>query len=303
MTPQPVKRIGTGPLRLGILTSIETRHRYFARALDARLQVASVVYARPTYFPAHVDDSELTDADRSIVARHFVERAEEEEAFFGHNAEFLTGTQTRSILQVGPGQLNTSEVVQSLRTAGANTIAVFGTDLIKPPLLAPQLWTMINMHLGLSPYYRGTATNFYPLLNGEPEYIGATIHLLDHGIDSGPILEHARPVIEENDRPHSLGCKAIASGIEAMVQVLTRLNRGEAVTAVPQWKEPRSKVYYRRDYHPRDVVEMYRKWDAGLLRKALAKKCPAPRLVQNGIMPSAGNPVQQPLAVDHAPLS
>jgi methionyl-tRNA formyltransferase len=122
----------------------------------------------------------------------------------------------------------------------------------------------INLHLGLSPYYRGTATNFYPLLNEEPQYVGATIHLLDAGIDSGPILKHARPTITTADRPHTIGCKAILAGIEAMFAVLHDLERGK-LAPVPQWEVPNARVYLRKDYHPRQVVELYRKLDAGLI--------------------------------------
>ena len=143
-------------------------------------------------------------------------------------------------------------------SAGVNTVAVYGTNLVRAPLLERWPGRLINMHLGLSPYYRGTATNFYPLLNDEPEYVGATIHLLDSGIDSGAILKHARPTIVADDMPHTIGCKAIQAGIDKLIDVLPAWHRGER-QPVPQWDVPGAKLYLRKDYHPRQVVELYEK--------------------------------------------
>lgn len=273
------RRVQPPAPRIAILTSVETRHRFFANSITGCFDVAALAYARPTYAPANVDDSDLKPSERAVVAAHFAERSRTEEKFFGHNAQPLEPGLNRAVLNLDPGQLNTNQTVELLQDRGINTLVVFGTDLIKPPLLAPEKWTMINMHLGLSPYYRGTATNFYPLLNEEPQFVGATIHRLDAGIDSGPILQHARPAIEADDRPHSIGCKAIEAGIAAMIHVLKLLEEKPDLPGVPQWREPNSRVYYRRDYHPRQVVKLYQKWNSGLLDRYLASNPPRPRLV------------------------
>ena len=123
---------------------------------------------------------------------------------------------------------------------------------------------IVNLHLGLSPYYRGTATNFYPLVNEEPEYVGATIHLIDTGIDTGPILRHARPSIVADDKPHTIGCKAILAGIEALLSSLDAWCSGQ-IEPVPQWSVSHQRVYLRKDYHPRQVVGLYGKIEAGLI--------------------------------------
>ena len=49
----------------------------------------------------------------------------------------------------------------------------------------------INIHAGVSPYYRGTDCNFWALYDDNPHLVGSTIHLLSKGSDSGPMLYHA----------------------------------------------------------------------------------------------------------------
>ena len=251
-------------MRLGLLTSVETRHRYFVNRIRRAFPVSAVAYERIGYAPAEVDRDNLSPDEARIVAHHFAERTRQEALFFGQESDLVPDDGTCTVRRLEPGRLNTDQTCRFLKSAGVNTLVVYGTNLVKEPLLSQWSDCMINLHLGLSPYYRGTATNFYPLLNEEPEYVGATIHLLDAGIDSGPIFKHVRPVITADDGPHTIGCKAIQVGIEAMIEVLKRWERLAAVP-VPQWQTPNAKLYLRRDYHPRQVVELYRKLEVGLI--------------------------------------
>jgi len=182
----------------------------------------------------------------------------------GHQAGFVEPGDTCGVQFLNPGELNTDATLSFLRKAGVQCLAVYGTNLIKPPLLGAWPGHTINLHLGLSPYYRGTATNFYPLVNGEPQYVGATIHLIDEGIDSGPILRHVRPEIVADDMPHTIGCKAIMAGVDAMIDALSALEQG-TMEPVEQWEEPDAKLYLRKDYHPRHVVQLYQKLKEGLI--------------------------------------
>lgn len=169
-----------------------------------------------------------------------------------------------------PGELNTAGTLRFLESRGVDAVLVFGTNLIKRPLLDQFAGRIINLHLGLSPYYRGTATNFYPLLNDEPEYVGATIHLIDAGIDSGPIIHHARPEIVAGDGPHTIGCKAILAGLEKLRQAAEELAQGR-LRAVTQWPASSPRVYRRKDFHPRHVVELYEKLAGGLIERYAAR--------------------------------
>ena len=67
-----------------------------------------------------------------------------------------------------------------------------------------------------------------------------------------------------NDQPHTIGCKAILAGIDAMISVLSDLDHGR-LNPVPQWEVQGARLYLRKDYHPRQVVELYHKLDAGLI--------------------------------------
>ncbi len=261
-------------MRIGILTSTETRHRHFAQVMRACFDVVAIGYEETGYAPASVVGAGLAQDEAAIVAEHFAERVRQEKAFFGSLSDFVLDGDSCRAVSLKPGELNSDHTVAFLEATGVDTVLIYGTNLIRSPLLERFAGRMVNMHLGLSPYYRGTATNFYPLLNEEPEYVGATIHLIDPGIDSGQIIAHARPVIEPDDRPHTIGCKTILAGIDKIVSVLPDWHRGDR-KSVPQWPVRNPKLYLRKDYHPRQVVALYEKLDRGLIADYLER---APRV-------------------------
>lgn len=265
-------------MRIAVLTSNEIRHRYVARALADEFDVRLVGYQETGYRPADIEPQTPSARTAAIVKHHFQERTRQERAFFGNNSRLLPAAH---LLQLTPETLNSTATIDALAAAGAELVVIYGTSLIRPPLLDAFAGRMINLHLGLSPYYRGTATNFYPLVNDEPQYVGATVHLIDAGIDSGPILHQGRPDITADDMPHTAGCKAILVGVELLKRTLGEWEAGD-VNPVPQWRMPSPRLYLRRHYRAEHVVRLYEMIEAGLFPRYAARKAqvePRVRLV------------------------
>ena len=96
-----------------------------------------------------------------------------------------------------------------------------GTCLLKKKIisLAPNV---INMHTGLSPYYRGGWTNFFPIIDNVYGHFGVTIHRMSIGIDSGDIIFSSQTKIDLNDDYFSINCKAISDGTIIMIKTIKR---------------------------------------------------------------------------------
>ena len=56
---------------------------------------------------------------------------------------------------------------------------------------------LFNIHFSLLPKYRGCHTNYLQLRNGE-KTSGVTLHKIDSGIDSGPIVDYIKFRIKQN---------------------------------------------------------------------------------------------------------
>lgn len=83
---------------------------------------------------------------------------------------------------------------------GARTLLEFRPDIVisaRFSLIFPQRVIdavklgIINVHPGPLPGYRGLFTPFWQIRRGETE-LGCTVHLVDRGIDTGPVLGQAR---------------------------------------------------------------------------------------------------------------
>lgn len=70
--------------------------------------------------------------------------------------------------------------------------------LIKPNLINVPKLKLINIHNALLPKHRGLDSYFYSILNNDP--LGLTAHLIDEGVDTGPIIrfEEHKPRWFEN---------------------------------------------------------------------------------------------------------
>ena len=94
---------------------------------------------------------------------------------------------------------------------------VFGSSFIKKDLVNFLIdHKALNIHLGISPYYRGADCNFWALFDNNPHLVGATIHLLSKGLDSGQILYHALSEIKED--PFIYTMSAVKSAFESITQ-------------------------------------------------------------------------------------
>jgi methionyl-tRNA formyltransferase len=106
-------------------------------------------------------------------------------------------------------------------------------------------------------------------VNREPEYVGATIHYLDAGIDSGPIIAHVRPEMGPHDGPHDVGNRTIISAAAVLTQVAAAHAR-QPVAATPQGGGGR--LYLRRHFTADAVRQCYRNFSDGMIADYLAHR-------------------------------
>ena len=89
-----------------------------------------------------------------------------------------------------------------------------------------------NLHKSYLPYYRGMAPSFYALLNGERR-VGATLHKIAKGFDTGDIITQVEVQVEVGDTVHSLNLKTSEAGGRMMADFLEDTDLGQVV-ATPQ---------------------------------------------------------------------
>ncbi len=252
--------------RIVILTSCALRHDFMrkAMALDPEIQVLRTYREDTTQNLKEV--VEKAPEGQDAMNDHLAMRDRSERDFF---QPFVDMTPDHSNpVTVGRGEVNSPEVWEEISRLSPEAVCVYGTSLIKAEHIEGFPGVFLNVHLGLSPYYRGCATNFWPLVESRPECVGCTFMHIDPGIDTGEVIHQIRARAYPEDTPHSLGNRLIADMVVQYRKLVRNLHR---LTPQPQLEAPESaRVCYRKDFSPEAVATLYDNFAKGMLRDHLA---------------------------------
>lgn len=271
----------TAPVRIVILTGSALRHDFMRKAvaLDPEIEVVLTVCEGLERTMRDVIVPDAADAD--LQHYHLNARDRSERDFF---AAFVSLAPDRSNpIAIPKGTLDRPEHLTRMRDLVPDLVVAYGCSLIKAPMLDAFAGRIVNLHLGLSPYYRGAGTNFWPLVNGEPEYVGATFMHMDSGVDTGPIIHQIRAEVCPGDGPHEIGNRLIADAALIYRDVIREF--ADLVTPPPLPKPATERFYRRADFSPESVRRLYKAFDDGMISDYLAE-----RARRDAVAPITRNP-------------
>jgi methionyl-tRNA formyltransferase len=134
---------------------------------------------------------------------------------------------------VQPPRRAVAPFVTQLREAAPDAIVVWSYSMILPPaVLDVPRFGAVNVHGGLLPGYRGGHVMQWAIINGEPE-TGVTLHYMDAGIDTGPVIAETRVPILADDNAVRVRARLKAAGAELLRHWWPRIANGTA-PRVPQ---------------------------------------------------------------------
>jgi methionyl-tRNA formyltransferase len=174
------------------------RERVLDAVLDAGHEIAGVYVTDPARWPKVAPTMQI--AERRGIGAHIVRRAD--------------------LPALG------------CRLAGETCLSV-GFALIFPPVFLDRVGCCLNVHGTLLPNYPGARTLNWIIAKGERES-GVTVHLVDAGVDTGPILLQRSFPISHFDTGRSLARKTLAFEPQVVVDALAFFARLGAQAARPQ---------------------------------------------------------------------
>lgn len=197
-----------------VFTSNQPRHIALINRLNQSFETVYAIQECTTAFPGRVEDFyNRTDVMRDYFTR--VMKAENDQ--FGHLAPMDMGVRSMPIKM---GDLNFLRPDQLRMVLNSDCYVVFGASYITGWLIDHLIeHNAINIHMGMSPWYRGSSTNFWAMYDTNYSLVGATIHMLTKGLDSGPILFYAKPEAKRYE-PFELGMEAVRVAHEETVEYL-----------------------------------------------------------------------------------
>ena len=220
----------------------------------------------------------LLSTHHRIVGVMAIEVGPDRERFLG---PMLTSARQAKIPVWGPDDLFTPDFAVFLKSQQIDIAVSKGFQYRIPENIfsIPQLGT-INIHESLLPKYRSRHPINWAIINGE-KATGLTIHKVDDGFDTGPILSQSGPVlIGPDDDFYSVYKKLNKAGERLLLDALELLENGKA-SFVAQKNEDSSYFPQRR---PEDGEIHWKKPAASIhnLIRALVLPCPGGYTKVNG---------------------
>ncbi len=99
--------------------------------------------------------------------------------------------------------VNSDTAREALKQLAPKAVFVVSTRMISAKTLSSVEAPFINYHSGINPAYRGMYGGYFALANGEPEHFGATVHLVDDGVDTGDVLYQSHVEVSPKDNFHT----------------------------------------------------------------------------------------------------
>ena len=247
--------------KVAIITSDQRRHLWACNQIAKDSEIVCII----TEAKRPLIDSKSNDSSKLIC--EYLEKRELSERLWFDTVQSTFQDITPNYLQKEWGYANTNEALNILVNLNPDRIFLFGCSIVKEELLSKFQDCVINMHLGLSPYYRGSATNFWPLADNLPECVGVTIHYAIKNVDAGAIITQVRPDITSLDSPHDIGCKTIIKGVNAIKELVKLIS-------LPNGQDQKVAGILRRrsDFSHDAVARLLRNFEAGMIEKYLDEK-------------------------------
>jgi hypothetical protein len=259
----------------------QPRHLYYINNLLKHFDIkAGIIQERGNPMPPLPDGLRFTD--RNNFELHFRTRIEKEKQYFGdqHAPQI-------ELLRVNKETLNNEASAEFVKKFKPDMVLIFGTGMIKEPLLSALPKEKINLHLGISPRYRGAATLFWPFYNLEPQWAGSTFHYIVDTPDGGNIIHQVTPTLEWNegltnvpgsayrtygqrDGIHDVACKTVVQSTIEAVALLKKYPDWQTFTQKPE----SGKNYLESDFKPQFLRMIYQDFNGEMVKAYLQGELP-----------------------------
>ena len=206
-------------MKLVLFSGDHPRHLFINRELVKYFdEVLVIIMRRERIIPS--PPAGLSNHDIELFKVHFANRHKVELEVYGDLCvEQAYGG--NNIVIVEPNELNKERLALKIKEFNADFCFIFGVDLILEPVIDELPKDKINLHLGLSPWYKGGATLYWPFYHLQPQFCGVTFHQITQQADAGEIIHQCVPVLESGDGIHDVGAKCVLQARSALHKMIS----------------------------------------------------------------------------------
>ena len=138
---------------------------------------------------------------------------------------------------------NAPEFLAAIDRLKPQVVLLAGCRLLAPKTLAAMPCPVLNYHAGITPKYRGMNGGYWALATGDTGNFGATVHLVDAGVDTGAVLHQVRGRPGRGDNLTNYALRLAAMSREICIKGVEDALEGRLAATTPdmpsmQWYHP-----------------------------------------------------------------
>lgn len=227
------------------MTGNHPRHRFVASKLSEVTElVACFMEDRGSITPGFVSNLQGRVAD--VVKTHYSDREDWED-------QYQSLTHVTAPCTPFSSWTDVKDVVLKEKI---DVVYTFGCNLLPDWFLEATTTQFVNFHGGLSPWYRGTLTTFWPSYLLQPEKTGYTIHKTTKSIDGGHIYARIPVSIDQSHSLNGLAFQATLDFAQSFHLAIPHLERCLATGRIPKVQSD-GKLFLNSDWSPALLVPIY----------------------------------------------
>lgn len=160
--------------------------------------------------------------------------------------DVITYCRANGINLIETGALDSDAAIAAVKALNADLGIHAGGPILRPKLLSCFRLGVINAHMGLIPVYRGMGAAEWPALEGGS--VGCSVHVIDPGIDTGPLLARRSLDMAGCHSTGALWKLVDEAQLGLLAEVLRSVIETGALPQIQQPPEPVAPQYFRM--HP-----------------------------------------------------
>lgn len=236
------------------------RHAYLARALAATGYLSHlIIETREEHTPE--PPRSLNKEQRKMFLHHFNERERVEKLFFGECLWPEIPT-----IRISKDELDSNDVREIIAKYASDLLISYGCHKLSDETVNCAPCHRWNCHGGLSPWYKGAITHFWPSYMLEPQMTGMTVHKLTQKLDGGDVIHQCCAPLIRGDTLHQLAARAVTELAYELPVLIEMLMEGRVISTKPhttsgmiwrasQWKPHHLDLIY--NHYNDKIVDAY----------------------------------------------
>tara|TARA_B100001063_G_C16750798_1_gene550189 strand:+ start:750 stop:1562 length:813 start_codon:yes stop_codon:yes gene_type:complete len=245
-------------MKILLITGNHPRHFYFIKKFqETSFNLSLIIEKRKDKFMPKINKNYKLNIKR-LYKLHFNKRSIAEKKFFG-DAKF-NNKKVNFLSYVVRNDFSNGKLQKLISKHKFDILITYGCGLINNDILKMIRLYAWNVHGGLSPWYRGGATLFWPSYMLQPEYTGMTFHETTNKVDAGNIVFQNSAKIRPGDGIHDNACRVIKDFCDKLPLLLEKKILSKTkIKSMPQ--KSSGKIWTKKNWSPLNLKIIYELFD------------------------------------------